>query len=97
MICLADEKLNPDETMVVFDPVDTWKKTKILGGTYEVRELLVPVIKEGKRVYTSPSVMELRAICQQEQSTLWDESRRFSNPQKVYVDLSPKLYQVKKS
>ena len=96
LICLADEKLNPDETMVVFDPVDTWKKTKILGGTYEVRELLVPVIKEGKRVYTSPSVMELRAICQQEQSTLWDESRRFSNPQKVYVDLSPKLYQVKK-
>ena len=50
LICLADEKLNPDETMVVFDPVDTWKKTKILGGTYEVRELLVPVIKEGKRV-----------------------------------------------
>ena len=48
LICLADEKINPDETMVVFDPVDTWKKTKILGGTYEVRELLVPVIKEGK-------------------------------------------------
>ena len=96
LICLADEKLNPDETMVVFDPVDTWKKTKILGGTYEVRELLVPVIKEGKRVYTSPSVMELRAICQKEQSTLWDESRRFSNPQKVYVDLSPKLFEVKR-
>ena len=96
LICLADEKLNPDETMVVFDPVDTWKKTKILGGTYEVRELLVPVIKEGKRVYTSLSVMELRAICQKEQSTLWDESRRFSNPQKVYVDLSPKLFEVKR-
>ena len=96
LICLADEKLNPDETMVVFDPVDTWKKTKILGGTYEVRELLVPVIKEGKRVYTSPSVMELRAICQQEQGTLWDESRRFSNPQKVYVDLSAKLFEVKR-
>ena len=96
LICLADEKLNPDETMVVFDPVDTWKKTKILGGTYEVRELLVPVIKEGKRVYTSPSVMELRAICQKEQSTLWDESRRFSNPQKVYVDLSAKLFEVKR-
>ena len=50
----------------------------------------------GKRVYTSPSVMELRAICQKEQSTLWDESRRFSNPQKVYVDLSPKLFEVKR-
>ena len=96
LICLADEKFDPEETMVIFDPVDTWKKTKILGGTYEVRELLVPVIKEGKRVYTSPSVMELRAICQKEQSTLWDESRRFSNPQKVYVDLSPKLFEVKR-
>ena len=63
---------------------------------FRSRELLVPVIKEGKRVYTSPSVMELRAICQKEQSTLWDESRRFSNPQKVYVDLSPKLFEVKR-
>ena len=96
LICLVDEVINPEETMVIFDPVDTWKKTKILGGTYEVKELLVPVIKEGKRVYTSPSVMELREFCQKEQNTLWDESRRFINPQKVYVDLSQKLYDLKK-
>ena len=96
LICLADEVINPDETMVIFDPVDTWKKTKILGGTYEVKELLVPVIKEGKRVYASPSVKELREFCLQEQNTLWDESRRFFNPQKVYVDLSQKLYDLKK-
>ncbi len=96
LICLEDEVLNPEETMVIFDPVDTWKKTKILGGTYELRELLVPVIKNGKRVYTSPSVMELREYCQKEQNTLWDESRRFVNPQKVYVDLSQKLYDTKK-
>lgn len=96
LICLTDEVLNPEETMVIFDPVDTWKKTKILGGTYELRELLIPVIKNGKRVYTSPSVMELREYCQKEQNTLWDESRRFVNPQKVYVDLSQKLYNTKK-
>lgn len=96
LICLADEKLDADENMVLFDPIDTWKKTKVLGGTYEVRELLVPVIKEGKRVYESPSVMELRDYCQKEQNTLWDESRRFANPQKVYVDLSQKLWELKK-
>lgn len=96
LICLKDEVLNPEETMIIFDPVDTWKKTKILGGTYEVRELLIPVIKNGTRVYTSPSVMELQAYCRQEQNTLWDESRRFVNPQKVYVDLSQKLYDLKK-
>ena len=82
--------------MVLFDPIDTWKKTKFLGGTYEVRELLVPVIKKGKRVYESPSVMELRDYCLKEQNTLWDESRRFVNPQKVYVDLSQKLWDLKK-
>ena len=97
LICLTDEILNQEETMIIFDPVDTWKKTKILGGTYEIRELLIPVIKEGKRVYTSPSVMELQAYCRREQETLWDESRRFVNPQKVYVDLSQKLYDLKKN
>ena len=97
LICLADEKLDADQNMVLFDPIDTWKKTKVLGGTYEVRELLVPVIREGKRVYESPSVMELREYCQKEQNTLWDESRRFVNPQKVYVDLSQSLYDMKKA
>ena len=97
LICLADEKFDPEETMVIFDPVDTWKKTKVLSGTYELRELLVPVIKDGKSVYKSPSVMELRDYCKQEQNTLWDESRRFVNPQKVYVDLSQSLYDMKKA
>lgn len=97
LICLKDEVFDTEETMIIFDPVDTWKKTKVLGGTYTMRELLVPVIKEGKRVYTSPSVMDLRAYCQQEQNTLWDESRRFVNPQKVYVDLSQRLYDMKKN
>ena len=69
LICLADEVFDPEETMIIFDPTDTWKKTKVLGGTYELRELLIPVIREGKRVYTSPEVMDLRAYCQKEQNT----------------------------
>lgn len=97
LICLKDEVFDPEETMIIFDPIDTWKKTKVLGGTYEMRELLIPVIKNGKRIYTSPSVMELREYCSREQNTLWDESRRFVNPQKVYVDLSQKLYDIKKN
>lgn len=97
LICLSDEHFDPNETMIIFDPIDTWKKTKVLGGTYELRELLIPVIRQGKRVYTSPEVMELREYCQKEQDTLWDESRRLVNPQKVYVDLSQKLYDLKKN
>lgn len=96
LIALADEKFDTNETMIIFDPIDTWKKTRVLGGTYTIRELLIPIFKDGKCIYKSPSVMELREYCQRELSTLWDESRRLVNPQEVYVDLSQKLYNLKK-
>ncbi len=96
LVCLTDEQYNLDENIIIFDPIDTWKKTRILGGTFTMRELLVPVFKDGVCVYESPSVMDIRQHCQEELSTLWDESRRLVNPQEVYVDLSQKLFNLKK-
>ncbi|MCI9198571.1 MAG: nicotinate phosphoribosyltransferase [Lachnospiraceae bacterium] len=96
LICLADETFDENEPITIFDPIDTWKRTKIRGGNYTLRELLVPIFKKGECVYTSPSVMELHKICQRELNTLWDESRRLVNPQEVFVDLSQKLYDIKK-
>ena len=94
-IKLSEKIFNPDEDMILFDPMATWKKTKLTGGSYILRELLVPVFKKGECVYTSPSVMEIKDICQKELNTLWDETRRFTNPQEVFVDLSDKLYKIK--
>ncbi|HIX59284.1 MAG TPA: nicotinate phosphoribosyltransferase [Candidatus Blautia gallistercoris] len=95
LIALADEVFNENETMIIFDPIDTWKKTRILGGTYVIKELLIPVFLNGECVYTSPSVMELQAFCREQLDTLWDESKRLVNPHQVYVDLSQKLYDLK--
>lgn len=95
LICLAEETFDPARDMIIFDPMETWKKTKIHADTYTLRELLVPVFLKGDCVYTSPSVMEIREYCQKELDTLWDETRRFVNPHEVYVDLSDKLYQIK--
>ena len=95
LICLADEVFDPEKDMIIFDPMATWKKTKIEGSTYTLRELLVPIFKKGECVYTSPSVMEIRDICQKEKQTLWGETLRLVNPQEVYVDLSDKLYKIK--
>ena len=83
--------------MIIFDPIDTWKRTKIVGGTYTLRELLVPVFLKGECVYQSPSVMEIRDYCRKELDTLWDETRRLMNPSEVYVDLSDRLYELKKA
>ena len=96
LICLADETFDEEKNLVIFDPEATWKRTLIQGGTYKIRELLVPIFKKGVCCYESPSVMEIRDICEKEKNTLWEESRRFVNPQEVYVDLSQKLYDMKK-
>ena len=95
LICLANETFDENKDMVLFDPNETWKRTRIVGGTYTMRKLLVPIFEEGKCVYTSPSVMEIQSICTQEKATLWDENMRFVNPSNVYVDLSDNLYDLK--
>ncbi|MDO4478980.1 MAG: nicotinate phosphoribosyltransferase [Lachnospiraceae bacterium] len=97
LICLVGETYDVEQDLVIFDPVETWKKTRLKGGTYTMRELLVPVFKKGVCVYEyGASTMELRDRCQWELSTLWDETRRLVNPHEVYVDLSDKLYDIKK-
>ena len=95
LICLADETFDEKKDMIIFDPLETWKKTKIRGGSYTLRELLVPVFQKGECVYTSPSVMEIRDYCTKEKDTIWDETKRFYNPHQVYVDLSDKLFKIK--
>ncbi|MCI1304720.1 MAG: nicotinate phosphoribosyltransferase [Lachnospiraceae bacterium] len=95
LICLDDETFTEDQDLTIFDPVETWKKTTFKAGTFELRELLVPVFQKGRCVYESPSTMEIRDICQQELGTLWEESKRFVNPHAVYVDLSDKLFKMK--
>ncbi len=95
LICLVDEEFSENEPLLLFDPLEPWKKTKLKPGTYTMRELLKPVFVDGKCVYESPKVMDIREYCQKELSTLWDETRRLVNPQEVYVDLSSKLYDIK--
>ena len=96
LICLVGETFDESEDMVIFDPIETWKKTRIHGGTYKLRELLVPVFKKGECIYEdTASTMEIRERCQRELDTLWDETRRLTNPHEMYVDLSDKLYKIK--
>lgn len=95
LICLVDETFDENEPLLLFDPLEPWKKTKLEGGTYRMREMIVPVFKNGECVYESPKVMDIREYCSAELDTLWDETRRLFNPHQVYVDLSKKLYDMK--
>ncbi len=96
LIALADETIDETKDITIFDPNATWKKTTLKAGTYTVRELLEPIFKNGLCEYTSPETMKIREICRNELNTLWDETKRLTNPQNVYVDLSDRLFDMKK-
>lgn len=95
LIALVEETYTEEQTLLLFDPISTWKKTKLEANTYTLRELLLPIFQNGQCVYESPTVMEIQAYCKQELQTLWDETRRLINPHNVYVDLSHSLFQLK--
>ena len=92
-LTVYDEVVDDSKDMTIFDPDATWKTKKVYNFT--ARELQVPVFKGGKLVYKLPSLEEIRAYCLAQVDTLWDEVKRFDNPQTYYVDLSQKLWDIK--
>ncbi len=94
VITLHDEVIPEVDGYEIFDPKAIWKKKKL--SNFYAKELMVPIFEHGKCVYDSPSIEEIRKHCEEQIGTLWDETLRFENPQTYYVDLSQKLYDVKK-
>ena len=92
-LTVYDEAVDDSKDMTIFDPDATWKTKKVYNFT--ARELQVPVFKGGELVYKLPSLEEIRSYCLAQVDTLWDEVKRFDNPQTYYVDLSQKLWDIK--
>lgn len=93
VITLNEEKIDSSKEYEIFDPEHTWKRKTITDFT--AVELQVPIFKNGKCVYKSPSLMEIRKCCEEQLETIWDEVKRFENPHEYYVDLSEKLWKIK--
>ncbi|MCH4153617.1 MAG: nicotinate phosphoribosyltransferase [Mageeibacillus sp.] len=93
VIMTADEKVPDGSAYEIFDPLQTWKSKMV--ENYRTRELLVKIFDGGKLVYEKPPIEDIRAYCTKEIDSLWDSVKRFENPHKYYVDLSPKLWKIK--
>ncbi len=95
VITKYDENFDGVTEYELFDPQYTWKRKTVTNFT--ARKLLIPIFENGKQVYTSPTLKELKDYCKQEVGTLWDEVTRFENPHTYYVDLSPDLWQIREN
>ena len=92
-MCVYDESVDDSKDIEIFDPDATWKRRTVYN--YTAKELQVPIFQSGKLVYESPKLEDIRTYCLEQVDTLWDEIKRFDNPQNYYVDLSQKLWDIK--
>lgn len=95
LIMLHDEVIDESLPLTIFHPIHTWKKKNITN--YYVKDLMVKIFDNGKPVYTSPSVMEIREFSNLETEKLWPEVLRFENPHEYPVDLSDNLWSLKQT
>ena len=93
VLTLHDEIIDDTKPYEIFDPEHTWKRRTVTD--FRAEKLLIPVFKNGKKVYNSPDVHEIKKFCAEQVDTLWDEVKRFENPHRYYVDLSQKLWDIK--
>ena len=92
-MCVYDETVDDSQDIEIFDPENTWKRKVVYD--YTAKEVQVPVFRDGQLVYELPTLDQIRDYCIQQVDTLWDEVKRFDNPQTYYVDLSQKLWDIK--
>ncbi|MBR6595325.1 MAG: nicotinate phosphoribosyltransferase [Oscillospiraceae bacterium] len=92
-MCVHDETVDDSQDIEIFDPEATWKRKVVYD--YTAKELQVPIFSSGELVYELPTLEQIRSYCIAQVDTLWDEVKRFDNPQTYYVDLSQKLWDIK--
>ena len=93
VVTVHDEVIDDSQEYELIDPTFTWKRKKV--SNFTAKELLRPIFQGGELVYDLPSIDEIRENCAFHVASLWDEVKRFENPQTYYVDLSERLLNIR--
>ena len=94
LIVFEDEIFSPGQPVKAFHPMLSHIR-KTYPGHFKREEILIPIIKGGKRVYTSPSLKEIQERTLQSLTYLRPEHKRLQNPHIYHVSLGEKLFQKK--
>ena len=94
LIAVRGEEFDFTKPIELFHPDFPWKRKTF--ENYTAKKLLVPVFEKGKQVYESPDAKAIKEYCAEQTSHLWEEVARFENPEQYYVDLSQKLWDIKR-
>lgn len=92
-ICLANEPV-PNSRHTVFDPEAPWKAKELVN--FEVREMLETVMEGGERKKILPPLDEIRERLALERATLSSSVERLDVGERYFVDLSEKLWTLRR-
>ena len=70
---------------------------KRIDQRWKYKDLLVPMMRQGKSVYATPSLEKMRDNTYENLNQLHPAMRRFLNPQPYFFGLEESLYQLKRS
>ncbi len=79
---------------ISIDPLDPTRRQS-LGGSLLHQDLLVPVVRRGEIVYSTPSIQSIQAYAKAQLSQFHPATRRFLYPQPYFVGLEHSLYEMK--
>lgn len=96
LLTLDSETVDMNSPYPYVDPEKPWKEAWFRNCT--ARELQRPVIRNGRRVYPTVPVGEIRDWCaRQLAQEIWPEEQRFKNPHKHLLAMSRSYYETKMS
>lgn len=94
LISLEDEVIDTNKPLTIFHPIYTWKTTTF--ENYYIKKLLQPIFKKGELVTKRKTTEEVRKFAKDSLSSLWPEYKRINKPHIYKVDLSSKLWTLKR-
>ena len=91
---IYDLQLSIEDSCTLVHPLDFTRRKRIAPNTRHV-DLQVPIYRGGRRVYTSPSLPEIREHTRNELARLHPGIRRFVNPHVYPVGLEERLHDLR--
>jgi nicotinate phosphoribosyltransferase len=91
---IYDEERRPGGAVVIVDPLDPTRRRTIPPGT-AFDDLLVPIFREGQRVYQPPDLEEVRWRTSEELARFHAGVKRFVNPHRFPVGLERELHELR--
>ncbi|MEI8300876.1 MAG: nicotinate phosphoribosyltransferase [Chlamydiota bacterium] len=91
---IFDELLEKQSLEKAIDPLDP-SRTQLIDAKMKYKDLLIPIFREGRLVYTIPSLQNIRDRVEKELKKFPSSTLRFLHPHYYFVGLEEQLYHHK--